>query len=559
MKSFAIVFSHLTSPARRRNLLVLGKLLVLFLSLVALFSITFHYLMELEGRSFSWVTSVYWTLTVMSTLGFGDITFHSDAGRVFSVIVLLTGTIFLLVLLPFMFIQFFYVPWMEAQAAARAPRELPEKVRDHVLLTGLGPVERALIKVLDRSSISYAVVVPDLTEALSFHDQGFKVILGELDDPDTYRRARVEDAALVATMRADTTNANVAFTVREVSPSVPIVGTAAASASVDILELAGCTKVLELGETLGKAFARRVLGRDARSHTIGHFGRLEIAEASAAGTTLVGRTIRDCGIREKANVNVVGVWERGKFVTARPETTIQESSILVLAGSPEQIQSYDAAYGRPDELPARVVIIGGGRVGRALGRVLAAKDVDYRIVERVAERVRDRTNYVVGDAAELEVLLDAGIVEASSVVITTHDDDMNVYLTIYCRKLRPDIQILGRVNLERNINTLHRAGADFVMSYASTGANLVYNLLQKRNILLLAEGLDIFRVPVPEWMANRSLIECDVRRSTGCNVIALVEADSYDINPDAHRALPPTAELIVVGDVEAEGKFMKKS
>lgn len=558
MKTFAIVVSHLASPARRRNLLVLGKLLLLFVSLVALFSITFHFLMELEGRSFSWVTSVYWTLTVMSTLGFGDITFHSDTGRIFSVIVLLTGTIFLLVLLPFMFIQFFYVPWMEAQAAARAPRELSDKVRDHVLLTGLGPVERALIKVLDRSSIEYAVVVPDLTEALSFHDQGFKVILGELDDPETYRRARVENAALLATMRADTTNANVAFTVRDVSATVPIVGTAAASASVDILELAGCTKVLELGETLGKAFARRVLGRDARSHAIGHFGRLEIAEASAAGTALVGRTIRDCGIREKANVNVVGVWERGKFVTARPETTILESSILVLAGSPEQIEAYDAAYGRPDELPARVVIIGGGRVGRALGRVLAAKDVDYRIVERVRDRVRDPANYVIGDAAELEILLDAGIVEASSVVITTHDDDMNVYLTIYCRKLRPDIQILGRVNLERNINTLHRAGADFVMSYASTGANLVYNLLQKRNILLLAEGLDIFRVPVPEWMANRTLIECDVRRTTGCNIIALIEGVQFDINPDAHRALVPTAELIVVGDVEAESRFHKK-
>ena len=58
----------------------------------------------------------------MSTLGFGDITFHTDLGRIFSIVVLISGMIFLLILLPFTFIEFFYAPWMNAQAATRAPR-----------------------------------------------------------------------------------------------------------------------------------------------------------------------------------------------------------------------------------------------------------------------------------------------------------------------------------------------------------------------------------------------------------------------------------------------------
>lgn len=70
------------------------------------------------------MTGFYWTLVVMSTLGFGDITFTSDIGRAFSVLVLLSGVILLLILLPFVFIKFF-APWMEAQARSRAPRELP--------------------------------------------------------------------------------------------------------------------------------------------------------------------------------------------------------------------------------------------------------------------------------------------------------------------------------------------------------------------------------------------------------------------------------------------------
>jgi voltage-gated potassium channel len=61
----------------------------------------------------------------MSTLGFGDITFTSDIGRVFSVVVLVSGIILLLIVLPFAFIRFFYAPWLEAQIRLRAPRRVP--------------------------------------------------------------------------------------------------------------------------------------------------------------------------------------------------------------------------------------------------------------------------------------------------------------------------------------------------------------------------------------------------------------------------------------------------
>ncbi len=68
-----------------------------------------------------------------------------------------------------------------------------------------------------------------------------------------------------------------------------------------------------------------------------------------------------------------------------------------------------------------------------------------------------------------------------------------MYLTLYVRKLQPDIQIISRATLEHNVTTLHRAGADFVMSYASMGANAVYNILEQGDVVMVAEGLDVFR------------------------------------------------------------------
>ena len=559
MKQFAFVVGHLVTPKGRRDLKTLVRLLGAFVALAVLFSLLFHLVMAHEGQRHSWVTGVYWTLVMMSTLGLGDINFTSDLGRVFSVVVLLSGTLFMLVLLPFTFIQFFYLPWTEAQAAARAPRQLPADMVGHVVLTSLGPVDAALARQLQQFQIPYAVVVPEVAEALRLHDLGHRVMVGELDDPETYRRAQVERAALVATARSDTANTNVAFTVREISETVPIVAVASAQASIDILELAGCTHVLQLAEMLGQSLARRILGRDARSHVIGRFGELLIAEAAAADTPLVGQRLRELRRPPGANVSVVGVWERGRFQIPGPDTKIHAATVLVLAGSRADLDAYDEAFAVYRSSPAPIVIIGGGRVGRATGNALRGEGIDYRIVERLPERIRDADKYILGDAAELEVLHQAGIQKAPSVVITTHDDDMNVYLTIYCRRLRPDIQILGRVNLERNVSTLQRAGADFVLSYASMGANAMFNVLKKSDaLLLLAEGVSVFRVPVPPSMKGKTIAGCAVRAETGCRIVAVARGERLEINPDPGRPLPADGDLIVIADGDAENRFLDR-
>ena len=204
-----------------------------------------------EGQEHTWITGFYWTLTVMSTLGFGDITFDTDLGRLFSIVVLLSGMIFMLVLLPFTFIEFFYEPWMNAQAAARAPRQLPAETRGHVLLTNHDAVTSALIRRLEQYRYPYALVVPEVEDALRLHDLGLNVVVGDLDDPQTWAGARVEAAALVASTASDVTNTNVAFTVRGLAKDVPIITSARDEASVDILKLAGSSFVLRLEETIG--------------------------------------------------------------------------------------------------------------------------------------------------------------------------------------------------------------------------------------------------------------------------------------------------------------------
>ena len=548
-----LITAYVQSARMRSNVRTLVRLIVLLIVIIAGYSALFHVIMAREGQTHSWLTGFYWTMVAMSTLGFGDITFQSDLGRMFSVLVLTTGTIFLLILLPFTFIQFFYAPWLEARDKARAPRELPDDITGHVILTAHGPIDTALIRRLNQSGTPYTVLVADITEALKLHDGGVHVMLGSLDDPDAYRRARVEHAALVTATRNDTTNTNIAVTVREVSSRVPLAALADAEASVDILELAGAQQVLLLGNMLGEFMGRRVFARDGRSHRLGELDDLLIAEAAAGGTALVGRTLRDLHLRDTLGVTVGGVWERGRFTLGGPGTTITPESVLLLAGTRAQLDAYDRAFGLAVQAPALVVILGGGRVGGAAARTLAARGVDYRIVERTPQEAAPEI--IAGDAADLAVLQRAGIDRASCALVTTHDDDVNVYLTLYCRRLRPDMLILSRSTLERNATTLHRAGADFVMSYASMGANALYNMLRDRKVLMLAEGLDVFTVPVPAALAGRTIGECGIRQDTGCNLLAIRQNGDMAINPDIETRLPSAAQLVLIGDREAESRF----
>lgn len=533
----------------------LWVLLGLLILLIGLYATIFQILMTQEEQRHSWADGIYWVVVTMSTLGYGDITFDSYPGRIFSIIVILSGVTFLLVILPFVLIQFVVMPWMERRSESRVPRAIGEDVEGHVILTKISHIEESLIARLKSVDMKYVVLIEDYDEASRLHDLGYKVMLGDWDDPDTYKKVRANQAALFVANRSDVINTNITFTLREVAPNLPIVSTAASHASVDILELAGATNVVELGVLLGRIIAQRVLGTDATDHIVGQVKGISISEVGVSGTQLAGKTIGETGIRSATGVSVVGIWNRGRYDIATAETLIEANSVLILAGSFEQLESFDQNFKSKQNTEESVLIIGGGRVGRQVGESLRGYGLKYKIIEKQSERVLDPDYYIAGDAADLRVLESAGIRSAHAVAITTHDDDVNVYLTIYCRRLRPDIQIIARANTDRNISTLYRAGADAVLSYASTGATNIWNTVFASDTVLLADGLEIRTLSTPDDLVRQTLATSDIRESTGVNVVAIEFAGIVETDPNPNESIPAGSNLVLIGDEDAFVKF----
>ena len=559
MKFFTSQITYFISNKKSKtNIQRLAQFLTILITMIVTYGVLFHVIMEMEGQQHSWITGFYWTFVTMSTLGFGDITFTSDLGRLFSMIVLGSGIVVLLIMLPFTFIEFFYAPWMEAQSRARAPRELPDSFKGHIIITSFDPLTRSLIEKLDQYQKKYVLLVSDLKRALELFDDGYKVMLGDPDNPETYKKLQIHQAEMVVTTGSDMFNTNVAHTVREFNEQIKIVTTANFQESVDIMKLAGANNVLHMGNLLGRALSRRTLGQDARVHTIGRLGNIVIAEATAHDTPLVGKTLRESQVRERLGINVVGIWERGKFQGSHPDTIIHDHSVLMMAGSISQLRMYDELFGIYGISDEPVIIIGGGRVGRAAAYHLKRRNIRFKIIDKDPKRILNKKNFVLGDANDLNTLKKAGIDTAHSIIISTNQDDINIYLTIYARHLRPDIHIVARSTLERNVNSLHRAGADFVMSYASMGANAIYNIYEENDIIMIAEGLNVFSLKTPKKIAEKTLIEANIRNKTNCNVIDYSIGDKEVINPDPHEIIPAHSDLILIGETEAEQKFIEE-
>jgi len=548
-------------PEMRQNVRPLLRYLALLATTIALFSVLFHVIMLHEGQEHSWITGFYWTLTVMSTLGFGDITFQSDLGRAFSIVVLLSGIVMLLIVLPFSFIRFFYAPWLESQINRRAPRAVPRDASGHVIICQYDAIAAGLIPRLEASGVPYYVIEDDSPRSTLLHGDGVSVIAGEPTAAATYVAMAAPSARLVFANRGDAANTNVTLAVREAAPEVPLLALADDDNSIDVLELSGATRVLPLKRQLGEHLASRVTVGTPHAHRIGRFEDLVIAEFPIEHTSLPGRTIRDTRLRELTGLSIVAVWERGRLLPAGPDTVLSKHSVPVIVGTEEQITELDALFVIyvPNDNP--VLVIGGGKVGAAAARALRARELPVTVLDKDPKAKRELRNacdrVVIGDAADLEVVTEAGLTHAPSVVLTTNDDATNIFLAVYCRRLNPDARIVSRITDDWNLEAIHRAGADFVLSHGSLASKSVLSEVQASDMVVLGEGADLFVEPVPAALAGKSLVASGIGARTGLNVIALRCDGHSTTNPPADVELTAGAELVMLGTVAQHRSFIQ--
>ena len=255
------------------------------------------------------------------------------------------------------------------------------------------------------------------------------------------------------------------------------------------------------------------------------------------------------------------MWERGTLRPARPDLQLTASSVLVVMGTGAQLDELDEILAIYDVNPTAVLLIGGGTVGTAAARALARKGVTVHLVERDpvrCQQLRGVCDAVFqGDASDYDLLHEAGIDKAPSVLLTTNDDAVNIYLASYCRRLNPELRIVSRITHERNLEAIYRAGADFVLSYATLGVEAITAILQGNKLLVLGERVDLFMHELPATLYGQTLAESSIGPRTGLNVVALKRDGHLTTQRPPDTRLQPGTELLMIGSDEQMSEFIR--
>jgi len=177
--------------------------------------------------------------------------------------------------------------------------------------------------------------------------------------------------------------------------------------------------------------------------------------------------------------------------------------------------------------------------------------------------------YIRGDATSDEVLLAAGIERASSLITTLPSDADNLYVVLSARQLNDRCTIVSRASIDTSNKKLKVAGADNVIMPDKIGGAHMASLVVTPDIIefidrLSIEGESSSNIEelvienLPIEYTNKSILDLDLRKRTGCTVIGFKTPDKeYIVNPDASTKLVPKSKLIVIGRPEEIQKLNK--
>ncbi|MEB5974026.1 glutathione-regulated potassium-efflux system protein KefB [Pantoea dispersa] len=114
-----------------------------------------------------------------------------------------------------------------------------------------------------------------------------------------------------------------------------------------------------------------------------------------------------------------------------------------------------------DDQP-QVIVVGFGRFGQVVGRLLMANNKRITVLERDISAVSLMRKYgykvYYGDATELELLRAAGAENAQSIVITCNDPEDSMTIVHLCQQHFPQLEILARARGRVEAHELLQAG-----------------------------------------------------------------------------------------------------
>ncbi len=406
--------------------------------------------------------AIYMSVITITTVGYGEIHTLSEAGRIFTMFLLLFGV----GSLAFAAHAFTESMIERASSPARGKRVMEKKISklsNHTIICGHGRVGAAAAEHLAESGKVFVVVENSPEECAVIQERGFLYLTGDATDERALMAAGIKTAeSLLALLDSDPDNLFTVLTARELNPTLHILARSESVSAESKILRAGADSIISPYASAGRRVADKIM---AKSHKL-HPG-IEVDEAVLPGpqprwievdgkSGLVDHAVEAVfGLIEG---KVVGIRRDGKDILAPvPDTQLlMGDRLLVVAAG---VQESDEIF---PEQPRKIVLVDDNPVIRRLYTRLFQK-AGFNIITASTGRegremiLREQpdgavVDYLLGDITGLEVC------EA----IREHEDGQNVKLFLFTADERPEL----RENAEK-------IGIDMVVLKSPDAAKIV--------------------------------------------------------------------------------------
>lgn len=219
---------------------------------------------------------------------------------------------------------------------------------------------------------------------------------------------------------------------------------------------------------------------------------------------------------------------------------------------------------RVDKLRNHTVVCGWGHLGRIICEKLVDADAPFVAIEESESRCELAYQLghlcVQGSASDDQILMQAGVDRAKSLVCAVSSDMESILVTLAAKDINPNLRIVCRVNDEGGEHKLRRAGAEHVISPADKGGEEIANFLVHPHLAEFlyqshqhASGFMLNEIAIREGslLTGMELSEfCKQERSLVI-VACRGEDGSIQIRPDMHSSFAAGEVYIVAGDTDA--------
>jgi len=243
---------------------------------------------------------------------------------------------------------------------------------------------------------------------------------------------------------------------------------------------------------------------------------------------------------------------------------------FVVEGDLRRVLAVQRLRKRAKKMKDHMVVCGAGSTGRHIIDELLQIESSVIAIDRNEEELREIATknpkadfaYVVGDATDDDILLQAYLPAARGLVAALSQDKDNLYLVVAARQAGPQLRIIARCAEISHVEKLRRAGADGVVSPNFIGGIRMVSELVRPSVVRFLDDMmrdkraayrvEEITVGTGSILDGKTLRDADIRGRFGMTVIACrgKDAELWTYNPEPGQVLRSEMVLVVVGSTD---------